>query len=90
MRELRRDQRELTLKTGKITTSGSGAVIDCAILNMSASGACLLVSDGAALPQDFHLAIDFTGALHECRVAWRTQHRVGVSFKDRMATPSSD
>lgn len=48
MRDKRRHERSLTLKTAKIVSSETMATIDCAIFNISAGGACILVPDAAA------------------------------------------
>jgi hypothetical protein len=81
MNQVVREDRVLTLKTAQISADGMSLRIDCAILNLSAHGACLLVSDESEIPDRFHLATDFGGPRYECKVAWRNDSRIGVSFE---------
>jgi PilZ domain-containing protein len=85
MSQNRRHPRYLTLRTGKIEFQDQ--LVDCAILNVSASGACLLVPNAADLPGSFELAIDGTRGLTRCRVAWRDTHKVGVRFVEYAVQP---
>ena len=56
MVERRRDQRWPTLKTGKLRTVDVQSGIDCAILDISEGGACILIPVGAAIPDSFDVA----------------------------------
>jgi len=76
----RRSERHLTLKTAKITCADETFSLDCAILDVSNHGACILVPKGAPLPEEFTLRLDHDKSLHRCRRAWRKGARVGVSF----------
>lgn len=78
MTQIRQYPRYLTLKMGQIT--GEDLVRDCAVLNVSRGGACVLVSDIDSLPETFSLSFD--GDTRECAIAWRERHRVGVAFTD--------
>ena len=78
--EERLSQRDLTLKTAKIVSDMTATAIDCAILDVSAAGACVLVNDIAAVPDTFELIIDPDGAKRNCNVAWRSGKRIGLSW----------
>ncbi|RAI44979.1 DUF2336 domain-containing protein [Rhodoplanes roseus] len=78
MTQSRQYPRYLTLKMGQIT--GEELVRDCAVLNVSRGGACVLVSDIESLPDTFSLSFD--GDTRDCSIAWRERHRVGVAFTD--------
>lgn len=80
MMELRRHPRMLTLRTAKIVGHGAKDGIDCAILNLAQDGACVLVADADALPDAFHLQVDFDDWARHCRVVWRERHRAGLRF----------
>jgi hypothetical protein len=82
MREHRKHDRELTLKTAKIVSSDRLSAA-CAILNISDGGACILVSNPLEVPDAFNLVTDFDGTIHGCDVAWRAGNRVGVAFRPR-------
>ena len=78
--EERLSPRDLTLKTAKIVSDKTTTAIDCAILDVSAAGACVLVTDIAAVPDKFELVIDPDGAKRNCNVAWRSGKRIGLSW----------
>ncbi|NVO13642.1 MAG: DUF2336 domain-containing protein [Rhodoplanes sp.] len=78
MTQNRQYPRYLTLKMGQIT--GEGLERDCAVLNVSRGGACVLVSEIDSLPDAFSLSFD--GDTRECAIAWRERHRLGVAFTD--------
>ena len=81
MVEYRKHTRHRTLKGGKIIYNRRLTVIDCVIRNLSAGGACMEV-DTHFLPDECDLSIHIDCANHHCRVAWRTQNRIGVAFED--------
>lgn len=81
MRNMRKQPRALTLKTAKIKFDPMQSAILCAILNISDAGACVLVSDPAEIPETFDLMIDPIGSNYTCRVEWRSENRIGVSFQ---------
>jgi PilZ domain-containing protein len=80
MLEHRASARQLTFRTGRIAPVDESNQIDCAILNISQSGACILVPDGAEIPECFELAIDSEHAIRLCRRVWRDGFRIGVAF----------
>ena len=80
MLESRRSERHMTLRTGKISVVDEPNQIDCAILNISQSGACILIPTGAVVSEFFELAIDGENAIRDCRRIWRDSSRVGVAF----------
>jgi hypothetical protein len=55
--------------------------IDCAVLNISESGACVLVPLDAEVPETLNLAIDKVGGEHACSVVWRSGSRIGMKFR---------
>jgi hypothetical protein len=80
--ELRRRPRVLTFRTAKIVGHGAQDGTECAILNLAQDGACVLVPDAEAIPDAFHLQVDFDNWGRDCRVVWRCRHRAGVRFTD--------
>jgi hypothetical protein len=90
MRENRRSPRQLTLKTGAIIDPDDGKRIPCAVLNLSETGAGLLVASTEKTPTTFDLVLDPDGRRRTCTVAWKSATKIGVSFTDsgwRDATP---
>jgi PilZ domain len=87
MLENRNNERHLTLRTGKIILANEPDHIDCAVLNISRSGACILVPAGAAVSDFFELAIDCEEAPRNCRRVWQDGCRIGVAFSDGEQVP---
>ena len=75
--------RELTFKTGKVTFGENMPGVECAILNVSEGGACILVPEEAEIPAKFRLVIDGEIRIRLCCVRWRNRTRIGLSFEDR-------
>jgi len=81
--ENRTDSRVLVLKTGTIRAGQDKAPVKCAVLNVSASGACLLVPREVLIPDRFELSVDGGGTSHDCRMVWRKGARIGLAFVPR-------
>ena len=80
MLENRKSTREMTLQTAKILADGETDGIDCAVLNISQTGACILVPPGVAISDTFELAIDNEEAIRTCTLVWQDGARIGVTF----------
>jgi PilZ domain len=62
-----------------ITVSGNAPAISCIVRNLSEGGACLEMATTAGIPPTFRLSFENTCVT--CRVIWRTQANLGVTFK---------
>lgn len=80
MRE-RKETRSKTLKGGRIVFLNGSATRDCAIRNVSASGARLVMESVQGLPDEFKLEFE-DGTRKACFVRWRKFMEMGVEFKD--------
>ncbi len=80
MLENRKSARRLTFRTGRITAPEGPDQIACAILDISSSGACILVPNDAEISEVFELAIDREDAVRRCRRVWRRGARIGIAF----------
>lgn len=69
-------------KDGKILFVDQPFFIECAIRNMSESGALLSMLVNFPLPREILLWEEKTGTIYECDVRWRKDHMVGVHFVD--------
>jgi PilZ domain-containing protein len=76
--ERRNAPRMRTLKAAKIILSDKSPRIDCAVRNLSGTGARLEVSTSFGVPTKFDLILD--GERRHCRVAWMNETMIGVSF----------
>jgi hypothetical protein len=54
--------------------------VGCVVLNLSARGACITLDVDAVTPPAFGLAIDGERGRRRCRVIWRIERRLGISF----------
>ena len=78
MEEHRIAPRHRVLKAGTIAFAGGS--IDCAVRNISATGAALEVTSHIGIPDTFKLIILADQFSQPCRVVWRRQKRIGVTF----------
>jgi hypothetical protein len=68
--------RHRVLKGGRIHFGGGS--IDCTVRNISETGAALDVPSPHGIPTEFTLETD--GAHRPCRVVWRKEKRIGITF----------
>lgn len=81
MADSRKNARNLTLLTGKVLASSAPTSVDCAVLNISQTGACILVPNGTEIADALVLKIDRDPDAHNCKIAWRAGCRVGLKFE---------
>jgi PilZ domain len=78
MVETRTAFRHRVLKAATIEFGGDP--IDCAIRDLSTTGAALEVSSQTGIPAKFTLVIPGDALRLPCAVVWRSQYRIGVHF----------
>ena len=78
MTENRIAPRHRVLKAGTIEFGGSA--IDCAVRNLSETGAALEVASPLGIPTQFTLVLPTDGLHRRCHVVWRKERRIGVAF----------
>ena len=82
MRENRRFHRVrpsgLVPKTGMIFADLKSPATGCAVVDISAGGACLDVYGAAPIPRRFTL--NHGGTKKSCYLVWQKGRRIGVSF----------
>ncbi len=79
MQEKRHDIfRKRILKNAQIVLSEKAPKLDCAVRNLSDTGACLQVSTTYGIPSTFEVIIE--GVRRACRSVWRTDKKIGVTF----------
>ena len=81
MSEQRKAPRRRTLLSGNIVFNQRGSVISCVVRNLSDTGACIELPSPAGIPDTFELTIDPGNRVENCRVAWRSEKRIGVRFR---------
>ena len=61
--------------------SSGGAVMPCVVRNISPEGAAIDVENPAFVPPQFRLVMAKDASIvHECRIAWIKQQRIGLTF----------
>ncbi|PZA13258.1 PilZ domain-containing protein [Rhodopseudomonas palustris] len=78
MDEQRKTPRRRVLKAGTIDVGGGA--IDCRVRNVSEAGAALDVVSPLYIPDRFTLYVPSDQIKRACRVIWRKDGRIGVSF----------
>jgi PilZ domain len=63
--------------------SSGGSVMSCTVCNISVEGAAIDVENPAFVPARFRLVMANDSSVHECRIAWIQQNRIGVTFAAR-------
>ena len=79
MDEKRRVNRRRVLK-GAMIEFNCGAH-SCSVRNLSEAGAALDVPYAVTIPHEFTLIMETDGASRNCRVIWREDNRLGVTFE---------
>ena len=68
--------------------SSGGSVMRCVVRNISPEGAAIDVENAAFVPQHFRLVMAKDSSIvHECRVAWIKQNRIGLTFVNLAQDP---
>jgi hypothetical protein len=65
-------------KTGKLIVDPKKPVIDCTVIDLSATGACLQVSSPAGLPKRFEFL--YAGVKKKVQLVWTRGFTIGVSY----------
>jgi hypothetical protein len=78
--ESRRNQRQRTLKDGKIIFNENRSVINCIVRDVSPTGAKLKLSASTELPPEFKLLLVSENLIAPVACVWRKGDLVGVHF----------
>ncbi len=79
MTENRKAARRRVLKSAVIEFEGGA--FSCAVRNVSDTGAALDVPTCLGIPHEFKLLIETDQVTRRCRVVWRKETRLGVTFE---------
>lgn len=82
MRSEKRKNRRRAVRLGAAIQSPDGTVLGaCLMVDVSGTGARLIVKSTEGIPDQFRLVLSRDGLLRrQCRVAWRTKKTMGVHF----------
>ncbi|HEY8578727.1 MAG TPA: PilZ domain-containing protein [Beijerinckiaceae bacterium] len=81
--ERRGSKRYAVSLDARIVYNGGRAVLNCRVVDVSATGAKLELDERVSVPERFTLVIDTLGESHSARLAWRAGSGVGVAFAPR-------
>jgi hypothetical protein len=71
--------RDCALEPGLIEFHGR--TVSCLVRSLSKEGAALDVTSPRGIPERFTLALPLEGAMHRCRLVWRREMEIGVTFQ---------
>jgi hypothetical protein len=80
VQDRRRVQRTRVLKDATIILHDCSSVFDCTVLNITNLGVCVEVPSSVGIPNAFALSFDRARTSRQCRVIWKSDNRLGVSF----------
>jgi hypothetical protein len=86
MDERRDVKRTRVQRSAKIIVPRRSPVIHCTVQNITSRGACLKMANTHGVPETFDLTFEHGRTRRSCRVVWRTNDKLGVSFKEEEAT----
>ena len=72
--------RHRVLKKAKIIHQNNWSVTDCALRDLSDTGAQLIVGDQASIPNEFMLLFPAEKMVRDARVVWRKEQTAGIIF----------
>ncbi|NNE21861.1 MAG: PilZ domain-containing protein [Rhizobiales bacterium] len=78
--ERRSDFRRSVNMSGVCEFSNTQERVDCSIVDITNSGAQLTMPDTGSVPDQFKLYVVPLNTILDCRVEWRQETRLGVSF----------
>lgn len=87
MEEKRKYQR--TEINERAYVSSAGSIISCMVRNISPEGAAIDVENPAFVPPRFRLVMASDSSIHECRIVWIQQRRIGVIFDAASQDPAT-
>jgi hypothetical protein len=79
--ERRQHARSRVLRRGQVVLRGGYSTIGCVVLDLSAGGALIRVSDWLRLPDAFELRLD-NGQSRLAVVCFRDRDTAGIAFRD--------
>ncbi|MET0532005.1 MAG: PilZ domain-containing protein [Microvirga sp.] len=80
MSELRSAARTSAVFRGRIIINGRSSTLECAVQDLSSSGAKLAFASPEGIPFEFDLEIPTKGSRQRARLVWRQGSICGVRF----------
>ena len=80
MQERRQAPRTRVRKSAQFIFEPDHSVLNCVVCDLSSAGAFLQIPTLPELPEHVELSFDSFRSARRCRVQWRTENNIGVSF----------
>ena len=74
-------KRNPVLRCAEIIVPRRSPVIHCTVQNITSAGACLKLANTSGIPPTFELTFEHGRPRCACRVVWRTETKLGVTFE---------
>ena len=87
--ERRALKRTRIARNAKLIVPRRSPVIFCTVENITSGGACLKLASTFGLPQTFDLTFEHGRTRRLCRVVWRTNNKLGVTFASTARRPEA-
>jgi hypothetical protein len=87
--ERRAVKRTRVARNAKIIVPRRSPVIFCTVENITSGGACLKLASTFGLPETFDLTFEHGRTRRLCRVVWRTNNKLGVTFASTARRPEA-
>lgn len=75
-----------TLLTGKVIFGFGQSTLDCVVKRLTQNGAVLQLESGLGVPNQFQLSIPRERLVRPCRLVWRSDRQIGVTFEAQVGT----
>jgi len=75
-------QRTRVSRNAKIILPRDTSLVHCTVQNLTSGGARLKLANTYGIPQTFELTFEHGRTRRLCRVVWRTNDCLGVSFEE--------
>lgn len=80
MVESRVAKRQRVLKSAKIIYGPSQSVVDCAVRDLSDTGAKLICQRNELLPDEIRIVFLQNNTIRSAKIAWRRGEQIGIHF----------
>lgn len=81
MNERRNVARTRILRNAEIILNDRGTLLHCTLLDLNQGGARLSLGSTYRISEAFELTFDNARTRRKCRVMWRTETQLGITFE---------
>jgi hypothetical protein len=78
-----------TLLGARIIFNNRSSIFDCVVHERSGNGAVLRMANTLGVPHAFQLHVKPSDERFDCEIAWRTEVKIGVTFRHMPEAPAA-